>query len=269
MTLTARDLYAAGSLADAITAATAEVRSRPTDLSTRGFLAELLCLSGDIDRADKQFDALGAQDQDALPALVLVRHTLRAEQARQQFYAEGRVPQFFDQPDAVMRLALEASIALRDGDEAEAGKLLQQAEEQRPKPSGTCDGKPFADFRDLDDLSAGFLEVLTGNGEYYWVPATRIESIEFKEPTRPRDLLWRRALMTVRSGPDGEVYLPAIYPLSYSEDDEAFRLGRSTDWSQTEGGPVRGIGLRTFLVGEEDRSIMEISEITFDQPDAA
>ena len=51
MTETARDLYTAGKLAEAIEAATAEVRSRPTDHSARGFLAELLCLSGDIERA--------------------------------------------------------------------------------------------------------------------------------------------------------------------------------------------------------------------------
>ncbi len=269
MTETARDLYRAGRLADAITAATAEVRSRPTDQSARGFLAELLCLNGDIERADKQFDALGTQDQEALPALVLVRHILRAEQSRQQFFSEGRVPEFFDQPDAVMRLYLEASIAVRDGTGEEASKLLLQAEEQRPRPSGTCDGKAFADFRDLDDLTAGFLEVLTATGEYYWVPASRVERIEFKEPARPRDLLWRRALMTVRDGPDGEVYLPTIYPLSYAQADESYRLGRSTDWSQTVGGPVRGLGLRTFLVGDEDRTIMEVTELTFDQPDSA
>ena len=158
---------------------------------------------------------------------------------------------------------------MRDGNGEEASALLQQAEEQRPRPSGTCDGKPFSDFRDLDDLSAGFLEVLTGNGEYYWVPSSRVERIEFKEPARPRDLLWRRALMTVRDGPDGEVYLPAIYPLSYEQADEAFRLGRTTDWSQTVGGPVRGLGLRTFLVGDEDRTIMEMTELTFDQPNGA
>ncbi len=262
MTETARDLYAAGRLADAIQASLQEVRSRPTDQPARGFLAELLCLSGDLERADKQLDALGTQDEPSLPAIVLVRQTIRAEQARQQFYSDGRVPEFFDQPDEVMRLYLEASIAIRDGDNEEASKLLQQADEARPKPSGSCDGTPFEDFRDLDDLTSGFFEVLTGNGEYYWVPAARVERIEFKAPARPRDLLWRRVLMTVRDGPDGEVYLPAIYPLSYQDDDEGLRLGRATGWS--EGAPVRGLGLRTYLVGEEDKTIMELSEVTFD-----
>ena len=41
------------------------------------------------------------------------------------------------------------------------------------------------------------------------------------------------------------------------------RLGRMTDWRGGEGGPVRGVGQRMFVVGEEDRSIMELKELTF------
>jgi type VI secretion system protein ImpE len=264
MTESARDLYSAGRLADAIEAATAEVRGRPTDQSARGFLAELLCLNGDVERADKQLDVLGTQDDKALPALVQIRHVLRAEQARQQFFNEGRVPEFFDQPSSAMRHCLEASIAFREGQFAEAAELVSKAEAERVPARGTCDGEAFTDFRDLDDMTAGFFEVLTGKGDYYWVPFERVERLEFRAPARPRDLLWRRALMTVRDGPDGEVYLPAIYPLSYQEEDEGLRLGRATDWKQLDGGLVRGLGLRSYLVGEESRTIMELAELTFE-----
>ncbi len=49
--------------------------------------------------------------------------------------------------------------------------------------------------------------------------------------------------MTVADGPDGEVYLPAIY----AADDAAVNGcaapsdGRP-NWRETEGGPVRGVG---------------------------
>ncbi len=66
--------------------------------------------------------------------------------------------------------------------------------------------------------------------------------------------------MEVRDGPEGEVFLPAIYAPA-PEDAEA-RLGRRTGWSDDE--PVRGTGLRTFLVGEDPCPLMDIGVITFE-----
>jgi type VI secretion system protein ImpE len=92
----------------------------------------------------------------------------------------------------------------------------------------------------------------------------RVESIEFHAPQRPWDLLWRRAHMVVSDGPDGEVFLPAIYPATRHRRDDQLRLGRGTDWQGNEGEPVRGVGLRMFLAGEQDRTIMELNEVRFD-----
>ena len=82
---------------------------------------------------------------------------------------------------------------------------------------------------------------------------------------RPRDLLWRRAHLIVRGGPDGEVFLPVLYPGAAGEADEQIRLGRSTDWRGGDAVPVRGVGQRTFLVGEDARPILELQTVTFDQ----
>jgi type VI secretion system protein ImpE len=263
--MNARQHYEAGQLKEAITAQNGEVKQHPADTSRRGFLAELLCFAGELERADLQLDVLTNQDPQAVMGIGLFRQLIRAEQARQQFYTEGRVPELLDQPSPVLRLHLEASIRLREGQAAEAGRLLQQAEEQRPKLSGVCDGQPFTDLRDLDDLTASFFEVLTSTGKYYWIPMERVELIEFRAPARPRDLLWQRAHMVVRGGPDGEVYLPTLYAGTQAVADDRVRLGRATDWRSGQGEPVRGIGQRTFLVGEDSRSILELKEITVNQ----
>jgi type VI secretion system protein ImpE len=163
---------------------------------------------------------------------------------------------------------LEASIHLRENRAAEAMALLSQAEEQRPAVSGTADGEPFDELRDLDDLTASFFEVLTSTGKYYWIAVEQVEQIEFHPPEQPRDLLWRRAHMVVDDGPDGEVFLPVLYAGSHQEEDVRFRLGRQTDWRGGDGAPVRGIGQRMFLIGEKDRSILELSEITFGRTEA-
>ena len=38
---------------------------------------------------------------------------------------------------------------------------------------------------------------------------------------------------------------------------------RKTDWHTGNGGPMRGIGQRLFLVGDEARSILELRQISF------
>src|SRR5262249_44059097 len=161
----------------------------------RVFLGELLCFAGDFERADKQLDALGQLVPEAALGVALFRQLVRGEQARQQFFSEGRVPEFLGQPSALLQLHLQASICLREGKPADAAALLAQAEQQRTRPAGTCDGQAFDDFRDGDDLTAPVFEVLTSNGKYYWIPIEQVEWVELRPLERPRDLLWRRAHM--------------------------------------------------------------------------
>jgi len=257
------ELFKAGQLREALAASLAEVREHPTDTARRLFLAELLSFSGELERADNQLSALGQNDPQAMALILLFRHLVRAEQARQDVWTQGRMPEFSGHPDAAVRLLLEAAIRVREGALAEAVGLLDQAEEQRTKLAGTCNGQPFSDFRDLDDLTACILEALTMNGQYYWVPLARIETIEFREPARPRDLLWRRTHLILRDGADIEVFCPVLYPGSAAETDDMLRLGRATDWRGGDGAPVRGVGQRTFLVGEEATPILEIQTVTF------
>jgi type VI secretion system protein ImpE len=158
-------------------------------------------------------------------------------------------------------------VALRAGDTTEATMLAAKAEALRPRVTGIMDGKAFDDFRDADDLIAGYFEVLTTTGKYFWIPTEQIESISLEKPKRARDLYWRRASMSVRGGPDGVVYLPVIYGDDDPASTDTLRLGQATDWTEITRGLVRGVGQRMFLVGQDLASIMDITEITFDAPE--
>src|SRR5262249_59116124 len=106
---------------------------------------------------------------------------------------------------------------------------LDQAEAERPRVKGSCDGRPFDDLRDLDDLTAAVFEVLTSTGKYYWIPVERVRSIEFRKPERLRDLIWRRAAMSVASAPAAEGFLPATYCANDAEVGDKALLGRVTE----------------------------------------
>lgn len=264
--LHAKELLEAGNLSEAIQAMNEDVKKHPTDVQRRGFLAELLCAGGRLDRADAQLEVIVQQEPKAAVSAALLRQLIRAETARRDFYAAGRLPEFLDVPPTYVQSCIEASIHMREKRPDEAMRLLERAEEQRPRPKGTCNGKPFDDLRDLDDMTAGVFEVLTSTGKFYWIPVERARSIEFRKPERLGDLVWRRAAMSVASGPDGEVFLPATYCAAGADLDDRTLLGRVTEWRGGDGAPMRGIGQVSFLVGEESVPIMQLDSVDFEEP---
>jgi type VI secretion system protein ImpE len=262
---TAGELFRAGKLDAAIATANAGVRNNPVDLGSRILLAELLLFAGNIERADVILDAAARIDPTAAVAVAEFRQLLRAETARRQHRGEGRVPEFIGEPTPALRATLAALVALRAGDRDEAARCAAEAEASRPRVPGRAGDAPFDDFRDADDLGAGFFEVLTTTGKYFWIPTERAISIDFHPPRRPRDLAWRRASVSVADGPDGDVYFPVIYQADQPDVADELRLGRTTDWVGPEDGLVLGLGQRVFLVGDEARNIMDLTTLRFGQ----
>jgi type VI secretion system protein ImpE len=260
--LTAGDLLRAGKLSEALTAAQNAVRKAPTDLNARILLAEILVFSGNLERADVLLDAASTIDPSTGMVVAEFRQLIRADMARRQLYRDGRVPELLTDPTEVQRLQLAALVALRAGDQAEAAKNSAAAEAARPPTAGFHNDTPFDDLRDADDLLAGNFEVLTTTGKYFWIPVERVVSAEFHPPKRPRDLIWRRVSMSVAQGPDGDVYMPVIYA-GADPASELLRLGRETDWTDPDAGPVRGIGQRVLLCGDDDIAIMDLGVLRF------
>jgi type VI secretion system protein ImpE len=257
-------LLESGDLPGAIESLGAEVRRNPADNNRRAQLAELLCFAGELERADRMLDAIAELDPALSLGVALFQHLLRAELVRQQFYLGMTLPEFLDKPSEHEQLYLKALILAKDSDAAGAELLLRQAEQARVPLAGTLEGHPFADLRDADDICATHLDVLTSNGKFYWIPLRRVTSVTFHPPKLRRDLLWRRATLDVRDGPEGEVFVAAIYPAAGAELSGALRLGHQTDFIGGDGAPVRGLGLRDFLVDETSKSILELTRIEFE-----
>jgi type VI secretion system protein ImpE len=263
--MNATELYQSGKLAEAITAQTAEVKTDPVNQGKRLFLFELHAFNGDLDRARRQLDAVTSSDVAIVAAFQQYKLLLDAEQQRRDFFAKGKSPGFFAPGPEHMRLRLEAVEKLRLGHVAEAVELIRQADAATPPLKGTLNGKPFEHLRDADDLFGPILEVLA-RGNYYWVPLDQVAALAANVPRYPRDLLWLPARMTLADGQEGEIFIPALYHDSQAAADETLKLGRGTDWKQTPGGPVVGVGARTYLVGEEAIDLREWREVVFEGP---
>lgn len=227
---TARQLYEAGKLNEAIEALGAELRGNPADVQVRTFLFELLCFAGNWDRADKQLDILAGDDKDKRMGALLYRAAIQAERMRQEMFQKS-LPE--------------------NGDHAAA-------------PGGSLNGQAFGSLEDSDPRIGPRLEVLAG-GNYMWIPMAHISKIEMQPPKRLRDLLWAPA--TVETGPAfggsalGEVLLPVLSPGSCSHSDDAVRLGRVTIWD----GEIP-FGQKMLLVDGEEIPLLELRKLEIQTP---
>jgi type VI secretion system protein ImpE len=258
------DLFREGRLRDAIAAQTALVRAAPSDVNLRWLLAELLCFAEQWERADQLLDVVATQAPDRAPAVLRFRGLLRGEQTRRQVMQEGRAPKIIGSSAPILQLVVAALLFLREGQPDEAARKIEEAAAQTSPAAGIRDGgESFDVFRDIDDVCAPFVEFITEGGEYHWVPTGDITLLETRPLSRPRDLIWRPARVEVRDGPQGEVFLSAIYVSSDVGSDAEACLGRRTEWREPQGSLVRGVGLRTFLVGDDDIPIHELERLEF------
>ena len=257
----------AGNLSGAVEAALNVVKAKPTDVSARIFLFELACFAGDWERADKQLDVVGHQENNAMIGSLIYRQTLQAERNRLGLFSDGQKPEFImSPPDYVIGL-LAANNRLREGNLAEAREILDQVEEQRPAFACKINGEAATDFRDYNDLTACVFEVIVKD-TYVWLPIEQVEKIEFIAPKSLRDLFWIQAKVETTNGTNGEMFFPALYANSFKSDNDQIRLGRMTDWRDAGNEIFVGEGMRMFWFDGKDKPILEINEIEISQAES-
>lgn len=260
--MTAKELFQSGKLSQAVDEQLRMVRAKPTDAAARTFLFELLCFQGELDRAQKQLDVVAQQNADSEWATQVYSNILAAERSRRRLMSDGQSPEFLLDPPEFVRLHLDAINRLREGQPAAATACLAESQAMRLECPGDVDGQAVEDFCDCDDLFAPLLEIFILR-DYAWIPWQQIRELQISKPERPRDLIWLPVRLTLTDGSPRSGYVPALYPDTHHHPDDAVKLGRMTDWQSQEDGPVRGVGLREFLVGEGTRSILEVRQVRF------
>ncbi|SIO61709.1 type VI secretion system protein ImpE [Singulisphaera sp. GP187] len=262
--MNAKEFLDRGQLTDSIRALNEEIKANPTDLELRTILFQLHCYAGDLVRAEKQLDVVRTKSTEIayVNGLRVYQGLLNAERARTQLFEKGERPRFLVRPPESVTLHLDALDSTREGRFEEARALLERAAASHEAVRGTADGVEFDDFRDADDILAPVLEVFSTTG-YYWVPWAHVQFLEVPKPKTLLDLLWAPAKLATYDGQLGEVYLPSLYPGTSASPDGPLRLGRQTDWVDVGSGIIRGVGRKSFLVGEEVRTLQELGQAQF------
>ncbi|TDK39693.1 nitrogen fixation protein [Rhizobium deserti] len=243
-------------LDEALQAAKAHLKAKPSDQEARHLYIDLLILAGDYERADNQCSLAVTFAPDATMGFVLLRNTLRGMAARDAWFATGAVPEFPGGPSEMDQLGLRLGIAHRSGDASDAKSALEKLEEARGERPMIWNGNPISDFRDLDDRMPHALEVIMTGGGYLWIDFAKIASLAVEPIARPRDLAFRSAELSLNDGAVASVLIPAIYP--GTGDAARLRLGRETEWVEEPTGITTGRGQRCFLAGDELVSFHDI-----------
>jgi len=259
--------FEAGRLAEAIRAQTDVVRASPSNREARFVLFALLGFSGDLERAEKQLEALGVGSSPAVEMqTVLQRSLLAAEAHRREVWAGRERPLLSPDAPATLERRADALARLAANDAAGAGRLLDDAAAAGVAVSGTLNGEPFDQLRDSDDFGASVLEVFA-QGNCLWLSLEQVRRLELQKPETLVDLLWPRAKLLDARGNDAIVHLPALYAGSHAHPDGAQRTGRSTSWEEVPGvGAVRGAGQKVLLAvrggDERECALLDVRSLT-------
>jgi type VI secretion system protein ImpE len=238
--MNSRELYAAGKLDEAVQALGSELRNDPTDIKRRTFLFELLCFTGEYDRAEKQLDILSDAGKEAAMGTLLYRSALQGARTRRDMFQKKTFP-------------------------LNAGPI------EGPPAGGTLNGQSFETIQDADPRIGARLEVFAA-GAYLWLPFEHIASVRTEPPKRLRDLIWIPAIL--QTGPKckgldlGEVLLPVLTPLVSKHPQDSVRLGRETIWEEA-GGETVPAGQKLLLVDGEEIPILEVRNLSFAASSAA
>jgi len=250
------ELLRGGQINDAMTQLREKVRARPADAKLRVLLFQLLCVTGEWDRALAQLNVASELDPANLLMAQVCRPAIQCEVFRAEVFSGKRQPLLLGQPTQWVAWIIQANVVRAAGDLPQSADLLAKAFEEAPATSGTIGAEKFQWIADADNRLGPMLEAII-NGGYYWVPFANIRKIELDAPSDLRDVVWAPARFTWVNGGEAVGLIPARYDQSESSKDSAIQLARRTEWAQLSGDLYRGIGQRIFATDAGEHPILE------------
>lgn len=258
-----QELFRAGKLRECLAALQGEVRGSPADAKLRTFLAQLLMLTGDWDRAVNQLQVAGELDSAALPMKHAYTAAIQCERLRAAVFAGERLPLILGDPPQWIAPMLQALATLAQGRAAEAAALRERALEEAPATPGGINGTAFDWIADADSRLGPVLEVVL-NGAYYWAPFSRVRRIVFEPPADVRDLAWVPVQITWSNEGEAVGLIPTRYPGSERSEDDAVRMARKTEWLDIGGGGFAGLGQRILTTSADELGLLEVRELVLE-----
>ncbi|MCG6202374.1 type VI secretion system accessory protein TagJ [Psychromonas antarctica] len=256
-----KEMLQMGKLTEAIQWLESELKEDPLNIDFRSTLIELLCVKGELDRADKQLNIMVQKHPEFLIGATNLRQLIRAEQARKDFSNGISVPELFSGTNEHSEALIQLNVELHNGDRDSIRASAENLEKIRPALTMKLDNSAVTELRDLDDTLGGFVEIFGTDGKFYLAELSEIEVISFKPPVSIIEQVWRRVDLSIKEGPSGEAHVPLVYVQS---ETDAEKLGRETDWKEISTDMMVGKGQKMWLVDDSAVTFSEFKRLTSD-----
>ncbi len=253
-----KEMLQEGRLADAITYLEELLREDPLNVDYKSTFIELLCINGELERADKLLNNIVQKNPDFLIGASNLRQLIRAEQARQDFITGKAVPNIFSESDSHIESFMKLRLEMTQGEEKTISESALSLESIRPEVKLTVNDQDTSEVRDLDDSLGGFVEIFGTDGKFYVAQLSEIEFMHFQPVTSLLEQVWRKVELSIKNGPSGEAHVPMVYATSKTD---AEKLGRETDWNETAPDVMTGVGQKMWFVNEEALPMTSIQKL--------
>ena len=255
-----RDGDLAGARADLVEL----VRKSPGSVEGRMFIFQLLCLTGEWQKARAQLSALAQLSPDAQMLSVAYGQAIDAEIARAEAFA-GKAPVALLVKSDGWAQDLAAALG-----HAAAGRI-DEAEDARsrafdaaPDTPGTIDGQAFEWIADADVRFGPSVEAIIA-GKWGLLPFDSLDFIRSEGPSDLRDTIWLPVQIGFRSGQSVAGFLPTRYPGSETSSETADILARATRWIDGPNGE-NGLGQHVLTLSNgEACGLLSLRNLSFDK----
>lgn len=248
------------------------VRSKPGDDKARMFLFQLLCVTGEWEKARKQLQALAQVADNAQMLAATYNQAIDAELLRADVFAgKADMPVLVGMGGWIEGVAQAVSLFAK-GHYDQADALRDAAFGEAPDTPGTLEtssaaAQSFDWIADADMRFGPTFEAIVA-GRYGLVPFDAVVSITSEGPQDLRDTVWYPVQLALKSGQSIAAFLPARYPGSEVSPSTAIRLGRQTDWAGQGSGDDAlevGLGQRLWSLSDgDDAGLLDLRKLTFD-----
>jgi type VI secretion system protein ImpE len=249
-----------GRLDDALASLQEQVRKSPEDARYRVFLFQLLALNGQWDRALNQLNVCGKLDPANLAMVQTYREAIRCELLREKVFQGQTSPLVFGEPEQWIALLIESCRLVAQKHYDQAAVLRDQAYQLAPTSSGSFNGESFQWIADSDTRLGPMMEAIV-NGRYYWIPFSRIASVQVDAPADLRDFVWLPAQLTWSNGGSAVGLIPSRYPASDKAEDAMLRLARKTEWQSFPNEHYHGLGQRIWTTDTGEYPLFETRDL--------
>lgn len=252
----ADDLLSRGDISGARDLLTEQVRSDPGNFQVRMFLFQIFALTGEWKRAKSQLDVMTKLDPAAQMLSVAYSQCIEAEQVRRDIFL-GQTDMNFLGDVSWATGHIENLRNLQTGSKISGSSFSSVFNDAEDSPGTSNSGLEFDFLSDVDPRFGPSVEAIIA-GQYGLMPFECLENITVHPAQDLKDMIWLQAEFGLRKGARIAGFIPARYPGSEHNSDEAIIAGRATDWEEI-GDFQTSIGHRLIMFS--DGSEIPISQL--------